>query len=656
MNRPRGGGRASALLQKVSTQLKGERVPTVPKEEDELNAYLSTLSKKTSQQAKSINFSDFGDISISSSDNLSTPKQKSPEIGAGSKFLKKKKPPEPISDEDESSIQVRKKKTITQNASNLLNKAAGLTKKEQVPRQTSLLANQNVFSIDSDSDSEKVRLSRLDTPTDMSVGHDGRKFMKRPETPKATKETVKKTNKSLKGSKEKNKKVTSALTSEEESLADFMQRLSSSDSTPRPRSPNKFLKRPVEGAPPIPRSPSPESKPFRYTPSPRSPKRSPIIGRRTPSPLHLHSRSQDSDMVDSITSEVADTQDTSSSNDLLKDVMDINALEPAIPDTKKASSKEKKHSFKKEKPKKEKKMADSDIFFGLQSVDDLMGRISDEEESIASEISEIHTGRGYTPTPRKDSLTGIQTFGSKPSTRKQISLSQDYDDSISERIGISSKYDKSSMASEVRTQYSEDTAGDYTEGFESDTESITETYSDRVHQTKAKSRPVKDVDRSYSESYTSYSDSKTFSKSLRQPEKTSKHRPPTRNIQVQTGEEPGLSYSWKTPYATVGPQYGLDFVDPSPIATHVISADALETMTAYSPAMIALHDMLKQQLLLTQSFLSAQQRIYSNYQSSLETNYHYTTLEDTKEYIKQHRKKPITFKEAYKMVSAEMDS
>ena len=58
-------------------------------------SYLNSLTQKTSQQAKSVNYEEFGDISISSGADP-TPRvgrTPSPAPGAGSKFLKKKAQP-----------------------------------------------------------------------------------------------------------------------------------------------------------------------------------------------------------------------------------------------------------------------------------------------------------------------------------------------------------------------------------------------------------------------------------------------------------------------------------------------------------------------------------------------------------------------------------
>jgi len=52
---------------------------------------------------------------------------------------------------------------------------------------------------------------------------------------------------------------------------------------------------------------------------------------------------------------------------------------------------------------------------------------------------------------------------------------------------------------------------------------------------------------------------------------------------VQTGVDVGLHYSWPrgSAEAVASTQYGLAFVEPSSVATAVVSADALEGMCLY---------------------------------------------------------------------------
>ena len=52
-----------------------------------------------------------------------------------------------------------------------------------------------------------------------------------------------------------------------------------------------------------------------------------------------------------------------------------------------------------------------------------------------------------------------------------------------------------------------------------------------------------------------------------------------KTVECQTTGEPGLAYSWDTRYSGVGypgTNFGLGFVDPTPIASNVVSPDALE--------------------------------------------------------------------------------
>ncbi|KAJ7993160.1 hypothetical protein DPEC_G00269540 [Dallia pectoralis] len=228
---------------------------------------------------------------------------------------------------------------------------------------------------------------------------------------------------------------------------------------------------------------------------------------------------------------------------------------------------------------------------------------------------------------------------------------------------------ESDFESEIRTETDDRSVCEISEHLGGRDENVPEVSSDREYSFSGSSRSNSEHSKDYrrtadsfcsrssrgsssgSSQSSSEADTITLSRVLK---KTSPSRRSFREAAVQTQTD-GLAYTWSSGLATLGPAVGVSYMDPTPVASHTVSAEALNALSTYSPAVFALNDMLRQQLSLTKHFVQTSRHLHSSLLQSLgPADYSYTTLEDTKEFIRCHKPPKLSMEEALQEVLQEM--
>lgn len=240
--------------------------------------------------------------------------------------------------------------------------------------------------------------------------------------------------------------------------------------------------------------------------------------------------------------------------------------------------------------------------------------------------SENHTSKHEkSPTKSQHSYTTDFSSGSEIKTHSDRSHSQTYSDHKSSNSSRTSRSSRSSRSSQ----------------------SSRSSKSSRSSQSSRSTKRSKSPDRSRSRrSYSDKSRSKNTDSSNRyRCDVGVQTAPPAEQFTLPPGLGVGM--------ATSGPRLGMQYVDPSPIATHIVSPEAMEAMTAYNPAIVALNNMLREQIRLVEQFVEINQRMYESYSTGVNSSYRYTTLEDTQQFIRRNRPKTISYEEALEQVKQE---
>ncbi|XP_071343404.1 uncharacterized protein C19orf44 homolog isoform X2 [Trachinotus anak] len=414
-------------------------------------------------------------------------------------------------------------------------------------------------------------------------------------------------------------------------------------STPTPPPAAVCPSSPSNRAPPrSPASPSHRSSPFRFTgqaqahfspsvlsPSPSPPHASPSPPRRLNSPDRAGSPGRSLSSM-SGRSEVLSLEELfpvgpgsedphsemsfASSEDFKVNVMTLDDLVPAT------------FGFTEETPKKEREAKHSTSIPASSNKQQQPTRLREEDKEEEQDQEE-------------DVLNYQSDFESESRTEPNYSASQvsEHLQGDGDEVEVASGVREEALNSDVSCERTED---DYSS-----------TFSDTTSRTTNRSQTADPLSRSMDSRSSVSHRSRTSGHQWR---RRASARKVLKEAAVQT--QPDTTANTRpTGMATFERPLGIAYTNPTPVAAHTLSAETVAALSTFNPTVFVLNEMLKQQLAMTRRFIESSRHLHSSLVQSLEPpNYRYTTLEDTKEYIRKHRPPKLTLEEALEEVLQEM--
>ncbi|XP_075063437.1 uncharacterized protein C19orf44 homolog isoform X2 [Mixophyes fleayi] len=627
----RNGMRSSALA-RAQAHLAGQRVPITPKDpEDELQEYVRTLNRKTSALKHSQpSFADLSDLSVDEQESEKYKITSSPQQATGkSRFLKKKTPSD---EKPKGNVAIAKEVTKPGHLQSVQSKmptSAALKRLAEIENRLRLRKlEMDISENDSDLRTSEERPFSNRSSSEFSVRENRflkkKVYIKEPEPrEQGSGHAVWSKPESRRGAMESEEEEMLRLVGSSVELSEKGDRWWKKPEPPRtPSPPSKSTpRRKLRHSPSALGFISPRRPPSRLpsrTPSPPS-HGTPRFPRRTHSLTRFGSRSPSPSVRSSLTSPSPRSRLGRRSRTSLSQRSDLKSLDELFSRAEDMSS-----------------ASSNDFKLNILSLDELALPANTEELEEKTVNRKAMKIKQRSPTQDN----GILHDNGKRSSRKQRSTAEV--DSASE---IHTETNKDSEISKHRHQGHSSSSESYFQGQPDETTAqsvYSEDFEDSV--LSALSQSLKSDSGSSSKSHSSEEYSFPSSHSNTQPTKPREgtwagkvQRVTIKDIAVQTSDA-GFTYHWPQASFGIGHTTTPIIIEPSSMVSHVVSPEVIEALTTYSPMVLALNDMLKQQLVLTQTFADMARQFHLSTVKSLESElYNYTTLEDTKEYIKQQK-------------------